>query len=63
MDMAAKGAYRLLQHHVCCDYKTSKGGNGMGGVHHKHNAHNCREKNGYPCYNLNYRPVEYCQNK
>ena len=39
MDMAAKGAYQLLQHHVCRDYKTSQRGNGMGGVHHRHNAH------------------------
>ena len=39
MDMAAKGAYKLLQHHVCRDYKTSQRGNGMGGVHHRHNAH------------------------
>ena len=39
MDMAAKGAYQLLQHHVCRDYKTSQRGNGMGGVYHKHNAH------------------------
>ena len=39
MDMAAKGAYQLLQHHVCRDYKTSQRGYGMGGVHHKHNAH------------------------
>ena len=39
MDMAAKGAYQLLQHHVCRDNKTSQRGNGMGGVHHRHNAH------------------------
>ena len=39
MDMAAKGAYQLLQHYVCRDYKTSQRGNGMGGVHHRHNAH------------------------
>ena len=39
MDMAAKGAYQLLQHHVCRDYKTSQRGNGMRGVHHRHNAH------------------------
>ena len=39
MDMAAKGAYQLLQHHVCHDYKTSQRGNGMGGVHHRHNAY------------------------
>ena len=39
MDMAAKGAHQLLQHYVCCDYKTSQRGNGMGGVHHRHNAH------------------------
>ena len=39
MDMAAKGAYQLLQHYVCHDYKTSQRGNGMGGVHHRHNAH------------------------
>ena len=39
MDMAAKGAYQQLQHHVCLDYKTSQRGNGMGGVHHRHNAH------------------------
>ena len=39
MDMAAKGAYQLLQHHVCHDYKTSQRGNGTGGVHHRHNAH------------------------
>ena len=39
MDMAAKGAYQLLQHHVCRDCKTSQRGNGMGGVHHRHNAH------------------------
>ena len=39
MDMAAKGAYQLLQHHVCRDYKTSQRGNDMGGVHHRHNAH------------------------
>ena len=39
LDMAAKGAYELLQHHVCRDYKTSQRGNGMGGVHHRHNAH------------------------
>ena len=39
MDMAAKGAYQLLQHHVCRDYKTSQRGNKMGGVHHRHNAH------------------------
>ena len=39
MDMAAKGEYQLLQHHVCRDYKTSQRGNGMGGVHHRHNAH------------------------
>ena len=39
MDMAAKGAYQLLQHNVCRDYKTFQRGNGMGGVHHRHNAH------------------------
>ena len=39
IDMAANGAYQLLQHHVCRDYKTSQRGNGMGGVHHRHNAH------------------------
>ena len=39
MDMAAKGAYQLLQHHVCRDYKTSQRGNGIGGIHHRHNAH------------------------
>ena len=39
MDMAAKGAYQLLQHHVCHDYKTSERRNGIGGVHHRHNAH------------------------
>ena len=39
MDMAAKGAYQPLQHRVCCDYKTSQRGNGIGGVHHRHNAH------------------------
>ena len=39
LDMAAKGAYQLLQHHVCLGYKTSQRGNGMGGVHHRHNAH------------------------
>ena len=39
MDMAAKVAYQLLQHHVCRDYKTSQRGNGMLGVHHRHNAH------------------------
>ena len=39
MDMAAKGAYQLLQHYVCHDYKTSQRGNGMGGFHHRHNAH------------------------
>ena len=39
MDMAAKEAYQLLQHHVCRDYKTSQRGNGMGGVHNRHNAH------------------------
>ena len=38
MDMAAKGAYQLLQHPVCLDYKTSQTGNEMGGVHHRHNA-------------------------
>ena len=38
MDMAAKGAYQLLQHHVCRD-KTSQRGNGMGVVHQRHNAH------------------------
>ena len=39
MDMAAKGTYQLLQHHICRDYKTSQRVNGMGGVHHRHNAH------------------------
>ena len=39
MDMAAKGAYQPLQHRVCRDYKTSQRGIGMGGVHHRHNAH------------------------
>ena len=39
MDMAAKEALQLLQHHVCRDYKKSQRGNGMGGVHHRHNAH------------------------
>ena len=39
MDMAAKGAYQMLQHHVCRDYKTSQIGNGMGVIHHRHNAH------------------------
>ena len=39
MDMAAKGAYQLLQHHVCRDCMTSQRGNGMGGVHHRHKAH------------------------
>ena len=39
MDMAIKGAYQLLQPYLCCDYKTSQRGNGMGGVHHRHNAH------------------------
>ena len=36
MDMTSKGAYQLSQHYVCRDYKR---GNGMGGVHHRHNAH------------------------
>ena len=39
MDMAAKGAYQLLQHHVCSYYKTSQRGNGMEGVKHRHKAH------------------------
>ena len=39
MDMAAKEALQLLQHRVCRDYKTSQRRNGMGGVHHRHNAH------------------------
>ena len=39
MDMAAKGAYQLLQHYVCRDYKTSQRGNGMGGVYQGHNAY------------------------
>ena len=39
MYMAAKGAYQLLQHHACRDYKTSQKRNGMGGIHHRHNAH------------------------
>ena len=39
VDMAAKGAFQLLQHYVCCDYKTSQRGCGMRGVHHRHNAH------------------------
>ena len=39
MDMGAKGAYQLLQHYVCHDYKKSHGGNGMGGIHNRHYAH------------------------
>ena len=39
MDMAAKGAYHPLKHRVCRDCKTSQRGNGMGGVHHRYNAH------------------------
>ena len=39
MDMAAKGAHQLHQHYVCRDYKTFQRGNGMGRVHHRHNAH------------------------
>jgi len=36
---AAEGAWQLLQHFVCRDYKTSQRGNGAGGVHTRHNAH------------------------
>ena len=35
----ADGAWQLLQHFVCRDYKTSQRGNGAGGVHSRHNAH------------------------
>ena len=35
----ADGAWQLLQHFVCRDYKTSQHGNGAGGVHSRHNAH------------------------
>ena len=38
MDKATKGACQLLQHYVCCDYKTSQRENGMGGVHYRQNA-------------------------
>ena len=38
-DAIADGAWQLLQHFVCRDYKTSQRGNGAGGVHSRHNAH------------------------
>ena len=38
-DAIADGAWQLLQHFVCLDYKTSQRGNGAGGVHSRHNAH------------------------
>ena len=38
-DAIADGAWQLLQHFVCRDYKTSERGNGAGGVHSRHNAH------------------------
>ena len=41
----ADGAWQLLQHFVCRDYKTSQRGNGAGGVHSRHNAHRLYPKN------------------
>ena len=38
-DAIADGAWQLLQHFVCRDYKTSQRGNGAGGVHSRNNAH------------------------
>ena len=39
----ADGAWQLLQHFVCQDYKTSQ--RGAGGVHSRHNAHRLYPKN------------------
>ena len=41
----ADGAWQLLQHFACRDYKTSQRGNGAGGVHSRHNAHRLYPKN------------------
>ena len=41
----ADGAWQLLQHFVCRDYKTSQHENGAGGVHNRHNAHHLYPKN------------------
>ena len=45
-DAVVEGAWQLLQHFVCRDYKTSQRGNGAGGVHSRHNAHHL-----YPAHN------------
>ena len=39
MDAVADGAWRLLQHYVCRDYKTSQRASCVGGFHTRHNAH------------------------
>ena len=39
MDAVADEAWRLLQHYVCRDYRTSQRGSGVGGIHIRHNAH------------------------
>ena len=39
MDAVADGAWQVLQHYVCRDYRTSQRGSGVGGIHTRHNAH------------------------
>ena len=48
MDAVADGGWRLLQHYVCRDYRTSQRGSGVGGIHTRHNAHQI-----YPVHPLN----------
>ena len=39
MDAVADGSWRVLQHYVCRDYRTSQRGSGVSGIHTRHNAH------------------------
>ena len=57
-DAIADGAWQLLQHFVCRDYKTSQRGNGAGGVHSRHNAHRL-----YPSHQPVKSEAKKCEDK
>ena len=57
-DAIADGAWQLLQHFVCRDYKTSQRGNGAGGVHSRHNAHRL-----YPSHQPIKSEAKKCEDK
>ena len=56
MDTVADRAWRLLQHYVCRDYRTSQRGSGVGGIHTRHNAHQI-----YPVHPLKEHTAEQQQ--